>query len=85
MEVNLIFESLKFMTLGMVTVFVFLAFMIYILKLQTFIIQKFFSEEKSSVSNSGITKENNDVVDDAQLVAVITAAIIDFKKSSKGN
>jgi len=85
MEVNLIFESLKFMILGMVTVFVFLAFMIYILKLQTFIIQKFFSEEKSSVSNSGITKENNDVVDDTQLVAVITAAIIDFKKSSKGN
>jgi len=83
MEVNLIFESLKFMVLGMATVFIFLALMIYILKLQAFIIQKFFTNKESSKDLSLDVKNVNN--DEAEIIAVITAAITDFKKSSKGN
>ena len=82
---NLIFESLKFMTLGMATVFIFLIFMIYILKLQTYIIQKFFSEEKSSLKDSKIPKNEPILDDDTQIVSVIVAAIADYKKNSKGS
>jgi len=83
MEVNLIFESLKFMVLGMATVFIFLALMIYILKLQAFIIQKFFTNKESSKDLSLDVKNVNN--DEAEIIAVITAAITDFKKNSKGN
>lgn len=43
-EIDLVSEAVKFMFLGMGVVFVFLILLVYILKLQSQIIQKYFSQ-----------------------------------------
>ena len=80
MEVNLITEGLKFMLLGMTTVFLFLLLLIFILKLQAKIIGKYFTDKESTPTKPtvpAVTTTNND---EAQVIAAITAAITDFKK-----
>ncbi|MGI6724363.1 MAG: OadG family protein [Arcobacteraceae bacterium] len=52
-EINLVSEAIKFMFLGMSVVFAFLVMMIYILKLQAWIITKYFHKEENVV----VTKE----------------------------
>lgn len=76
-EVNLVSEALKFMALGMGIVFLFLTIMIFALKLQAFLILKFFPvEEKEKVSS---WKPKNTVAnDDRDTTAAITAAIIHY-------
>ncbi len=73
-EVNLVWEGIKFMFLGMGTVLVFLIVMILAMDLQRMIIQKFFPEKKI------ITTQQVD--DKARLnkIAAITAAIIHHKQ-----
>ncbi len=78
MEVNFITEGLKFMLLGMTTVFLFLLLMIYILKLQEKLIKKFFPQKVKSVTPT-TSVSPTPANEDAQLIAVITAAITDFK------
>ncbi|WP_458701143.1 OadG family protein [Sulfurospirillum sp. 1307] len=81
MEHNLVAEGLKFMVLGMGTVFVFLMLMVLILHFQSKIINRYFPQKESvpldtsSVSNTTSKKDNN------ALVAAITAAIITHKNS----
>lgn len=75
MEVNLVIEGLKFMVLGMVTVFLFLILLIIILRYQAKFINRFFPQ-KTTTSPQILSK-----TDDTVLVAAITAAIIEFKKS----
>ncbi len=88
MEVNLIEESFKFLILGMVTVFLFLTLMIYILKLQSYIIQKFFTSSKQKSSQNGDSSTTSLPVvgeipdENGALVAAITAAIADYRKSN---
>ncbi len=72
MDINLALEGLKFMILGMVTVFSFLILMVTILKIQSFIIIKFLPKEP--------IKTDTTIQNDTQLTAVITAAITEFKK-----
>jgi len=77
-EVNLVSEAAKFMALGMGVVFLFLTIMIFVLKLQTFLIAKFFPvKEKEKVSS---WKPQNTAVDtdDRDITAAITAAIIHY-------
>ena len=77
-EVNLVSEAFKFMALGMGIVFLFLTIMIFLLKLQTFLIAKFFPmEEKEKICS---WKPQNNVVseDDRNTTAAITAAIIHY-------
>jgi oxaloacetate decarboxylase gamma subunit len=82
MEVNLITEGLKFMVLGMTTVFLFLVLLIYVLKLQAKLIGKYFPQKENksttpivpAVSATASNDENSKVI------AAITAAITDFKK-----
>ena len=77
MGVNFITEGLKFMLLGMTTVFMFLLLMIYVLKLQEKLIKKFFPQKVKGVTPTApVVSSPNE---DAQLIAVITAAITDFK------
>ncbi len=84
MEVNLLAESLKFMVLGMSVVFLFLLLMIFILKLLTTIIQKYFAKpispsttpQKSVSTTSGGAAEG----DEQAKIAAITAAIAEFRK-----
>lgn len=77
MELNLISEGLKFMVLGMVTVFLFLIVMVLILNIQSRIARKYFPEKitpsKSNPSVQSTSKDNK------ALVAAITAAIQTFR------
>jgi len=83
MEVNLITEGLKFMVLGMTTVFLFLLLLIYVLKLQAKLVQKFFPEKSVSTgasASSALNAISGGKNEDAEVVAAITAAITDYRK-----
>jgi oxaloacetate decarboxylase (Na+ extruding) subunit gamma len=79
MEANLVAEGLKFMALGMGTVFSFLVIMIVFMILQAKIIQRFFPEpsqaaQAPSAAQTQQSKNNK--------VAAIVAAIIEDKKKN---
>jgi len=83
MEVNLVAEGLKFMVLGMTTVFIFLLFLILVLKIQEKLVNKFFPVQMSTASKAaslGAGAVTSDKKDDAEVIAAITAAITDFRK-----
>ncbi len=69
METNLILESLKFMGLGMGTVFLFLGAMIISINLMSIITHKFFPEPHQN-PDTPIKKQDN-----KKVIAAITAAI----------
>jgi len=79
MEVNLVVEGLKFMVLGMTTVFLFLMLMIFVLGIISKITNKYFPHTK--LTPARINKKNNTTTqNDGALVAAITASIQEFKK-----
>jgi len=80
MEVNLITEGLKFMLLGMTTVFLFLLLLIFVLKLQAKIIGKYFPDKETTPTTPIVPAVSTMKNDDAEVIAAITAAITDFKK-----
>jgi len=77
-EVNLVSEALKFMALGMGIVFLFLTVMIFVLKLQAYLIAKFFPVEEKEKACSWKPKNNAAITDDRDTTAAITAAIIHY-------
>jgi oxaloacetate decarboxylase gamma subunit len=81
MEVNLVTEGLKFMVLGMATVFLFLILLINVLKLQAKIISKYFPQKEVKPTTPKVSAVSTPTGDDqSQVIAAITAAITDFKK-----
>lgn len=80
MELNLVAEGLKFMVLGMVTVFLFLILMVFVLQIQSKIIRKFFPPVVTDGSKS--KKVQLKKADDEVLVAVIGAAIKQFRNKT---
>jgi len=76
-EVNLVSEALKFMALGMGIVFLFLTIMIFALKIQARLIEKFFPEKKDEVP-AWQPKQNKTASDDKDTIAAISAAIIHY-------
>jgi len=78
MEINLVEEGLKFMVLGMGTVFLFLILMIGVLNLQAYIIQKYFPETPAQPKPQAGNK--TPVKDDKKVVAAIVGAISAYKK-----
>jgi len=73
METNLVMEGVKFMFLGMTTVFVFLIIMIFTVNLMSSLIHKFFPEPQAveeTVSDAATQQQDN-----KKIVAAITAAI----------
>jgi len=77
MEINLIAETLKFLVLGMSTVFMFLVLMVFVLNLQSKIIMKFFpQQEEASTQNRPIPQRGNLAV-----IAAIAASLQSYKKS----
>lgn len=74
------FEGLKFMVLGMVTVFLFLILLVVVLKIQSKIIMKYFPVAKAKATNSPTVQ--NQSTNDSTLVAVITAAITQFRNQN---
>lgn len=80
MEANLVVEGLKFMALGMGTVFLFLVVMILMMMLQERVIKRFFPEPNEgsiSVPTAQQTQQSKN-----NKVAAIVAAIIEDKKNS---
>ncbi len=85
-DVNLVMEALKFMALGMGIVFLFLIIMIFALKLQAKLIEKYFPEkQKDNLSEWKPQSIQNNVSDDKDTVAAITAAIIHYNNQKKVN
>lgn len=78
MEVNLVGESLKFMVLGMLIVFVFLIVLVQVMKLQAKIINKFFSKPEPQT----VPTSKDSATQEAHHVAAITAAVAEFRKQS---
>ncbi|MBW6488009.1 OadG family protein [Sulfurimonas sp.] len=76
METNLVIEGLKFMGLGMVTVFLFLTILIFLMTLMSKILHKFFPEVQPNASSSSKNTQNN-----KKIVAAITAAIKHHRES----
>ena len=77
MEINLVAESLKFMVLGMVVVFIFLAVLVELMKLQAKLIEKYFPE-KGAVAPA---KPATPAADESARTAAIIAAITEFNKN----
>lgn len=76
MEVNYIIESFKFMFFGMSIVFIFLFLLIQVVKLQTIIIKKKFSEDKTDL----LKAKTNNKEQKSKEIAIIIAAISEFRK-----
>ncbi|HIP14397.1 MAG TPA: pyruvate carboxylase [Sulfurimonas autotrophica] len=74
MEANLMTEGVKFMFLGMGTVFVFLMIMIGAINIMSFIIHKFFPEPQAVTAKETVSV-NTQQQDKKKIVAAITAAI----------
>ncbi len=71
METNLVLEGIKFMGLGMATVFAFLIIMILCMNIMSTIIDKYFPEPKASAASANSAQKK----DNKKIVAAITAAI----------
>jgi oxaloacetate decarboxylase gamma subunit len=78
MEINLVSESLKFMVLGMIVVFIFLAVLVELMKLQAKLIAKYFPEKEPEVKAQAPRASSTD---EASRTAAIIAAITEFKKN----
>jgi oxaloacetate decarboxylase gamma subunit len=74
METNLVMEGVKFMFLGMGTVFAFLIIMILCMNAMSKIIHRFFPEPQSNVTAQSVTTGGAQQ-DKSKIVAAITAAI----------
>jgi len=78
MEVNVILEALKFMVLGMGVVFVFLYVMIQAIKVQAYVIGKYFPDKPVATPASASAAASDD--EQARVAAVI-AAVTEFRKN----
>ncbi len=72
MEVDLISEAFKFMLLGMGIVFIFLVVMIFSIKIQAFIIAKYFSKKEVNIKSKN---KKLDMSNTSKKIAAISAAI----------
>ncbi|WP_304546302.1 OadG family protein [Sulfurimonas microaerophilic] len=71
METNLVIEGIKFMFLGMGTVFAFLVIMIIAMNLMSSVIHKFFPEPQANADVTDTAKQQGN----KKVIAAITAAI----------
>ena len=78
MDVDNVLEALKFMALGMSVVFIFLATLIQAIKLQAFVIGKYFPD-KVPVVPPVVTATNSD--DEQARVAAVIAAVAEFRNN----
>jgi len=82
MEIDLVGESIKFMILGMTVVFVFLYILVQLMKLQAYIIGKYFPDP--TVAPSAPTPAVA-VEDEKARIAAIVAAVAEFRKSKSSS
>ncbi len=80
MEVNLIVETLKFLVLGMSTVFMFLVLMVFVMELQSKIILKYFPQKEEPILYPQASQKVHKK-DDLAIVAAIATALKLNKKT----
>lgn len=73
MEANLLIEGIKFMVLGMGTVFVFLGIMIVCMNIMSYVIHRYFPEPQLPITPASTPSLEED--NTKKIVAAITAAI----------
>jgi oxaloacetate decarboxylase gamma subunit len=78
-EVNYVVEALKFMVLGMGVVFLFLITLVQFIKLQAFLIEKYFPQNTPKAPAT--PKVSSADEDEQQRVAAIIAAVSEFRKT----
>ena len=81
MEINLIVETLKFLVLGMSTVFLFLILMVYVLEFQSKIIAKYFPQRDEEDISKGNSKQKVSRNGNLAVVAAIAASLKSYKQS----
>ena len=74
-EVNLAIEGSKFMVIGMSIVFTFLVMLVYAIKIQAWILNRYFPQKKITPQNN-IPVANNE---DERVIAAIVGAISAYK------
>ena len=74
-EVNLAIEGLKFMTIGMSIVFVFLIMLVYAIKAQAWVLNRYFPQKKKNPQKN-IPVANSE---DERIIAAIMGAISAYK------
>jgi len=77
-EVNYVAEAFKFMVLGMGVVFLFLVVLVQLIKLQAFLIKKYFPETTPKTTVPPVVNRGDD---EQRKVAAIIAAISEFRKN----
>jgi oxaloacetate decarboxylase gamma subunit len=81
MEMHIVGESIKFMILGMLIVFVFLYVLVEVMKLQAKLINKYFSPEAKTKKQDTTTPTTSNDDEEAARVAAIIAAVAEFRKN----
>ncbi len=81
MEVNLIVEALKFLVLGMSTVFMFLALMVVVLSIQAKIIMKYFPPKEETLTATGYASQEVSKKNNFSVVAAIAASLKSHNQS----
>ena len=76
MEYNLVGESVKFMILGMTIVFLFLYILVQLMRLQAYIIEKYFPESPAPSAPAGSSED-----EERARVAAIVAAVTEYRKT----
>jgi len=81
MEVNLVVEALKFLVLGMSTVFMFLILMVIVLNIQAKIIMKYFPQKEEKHTASSYVGQEVSLKKNFSVVAAIAASLKSHNQS----
>ena len=77
---DLLLESVKYMILGMGIVYLLLLLIVFLTKLQSRIITKYFAKSSSVEPVKSVQIENENIEDDKAVVAAIVAAVSAYRK-----
>ena len=80
MQIDLVGESIKFMILGMTVVFVFLYILVQLMKLQAYLIGKYFPDPVAAPPPPATPSQ-----DEKARVAAIIAAVAEYRKSKSSS
>ena len=77
---DLLLESVKYMILGMGIVYLLLLLIVFLTKLQSRIITKYFAKSSSVEPLQSVQIEKENIEDDKAVVAAIVAAVSAYRK-----
>jgi len=84
MELHLVAESVKFMILGMTIVFLFLYLLVWLMRLQAWLISRYFPQQDIPVKQrkfGGVISEEAE--EERRRVAAIIAAVQEYRRKAR--